>query len=117
MAILYGNGDFVRTSAIAVSAGYDCDNQASTCAGLMGVIHGIDGIPDYLKYGIKPGRQWEEPFNNTYINYTRDKLPIHNKITDIVERIAGVAQQAIWENGGRKLTQNGEVVYQINTDF
>ena len=28
MAILYGNGDFVTTTGIAVSAGLDCDNQA-----------------------------------------------------------------------------------------
>ena len=40
MAVLYGEGDFVKTTGIAVSAGMDCDNQAATCAGLIGVIHG-----------------------------------------------------------------------------
>ena len=48
MAILYGNGDFMKTVGIAVSAGYDCDNQAATVGGLMGVIHGSKAIPDEL---------------------------------------------------------------------
>ena len=44
MAVLYGEGDFMRTVGIATSAGYDCDNQAATTAGLIGVLNGLSGM-------------------------------------------------------------------------
>jgi ADP-ribosylglycohydrolase len=91
MAVLYGEGDFMKTVGIAVSAGYDCDNQAATCAGLIGVLHGMEGIPDELT----------EKFNNQYVCFTRDDLPIVTPISDIVERITAISQTAIIENGGR----------------
>lgn len=117
MAILYGEGDFLKTTGIAVSAGYDCDNQAATCAGLIGVMNGIDGIPDKLKYEMNPQHVWDEPFNNTYINYTRDGLPIYNRISDIVQRIKTIAEDAILDHGGSISSVNGERVYTINSDF
>ena len=107
MAILYGEGDFMKTVGIAVSAGYDCDNQAATCAGLIGVLQGSKCIPDDLV----------EEFNNQYVCFTRDELPIATPITEIVERIAAIAKTAILENGGKKTTQDGKVVYVVNCDF
>lgn len=117
MAILYGNGDFLKTTGIAVSAGYDCDNQAATCAGLVGVMHGAGCVPDKLTRDfIRPGF-WKRPFNDRYLNYSRDGLPIMNRISDIVERIAAVAEKAILAGGGEKIMKNGEVVYRIPCDF
>jgi ADP-ribosylglycohydrolase len=117
MAILYGQGDFMKTVGIATSAGYDCDNQAATCGGLIGVIHGAGSIPEALtKDFIRPGR-WKEPFNNQYINYTRDELPIVTKITDIVDRIAAIAEKAILDNHGSKFETDGKVQYRVKTDF
>ncbi len=110
----------MKTTGIAVSAGYDCDNQAATCAGLMGVLGGAGVIPDRLTKEFLPDAwdtAWEKPFNDLYINYTRDGLPIANKISDIVDRIVKVAEQAIRENGGRKVTKNGKVHYVINCSF
>ena len=116
-AILYGRGDFMKTVGIAVSAGYDCDNQAATCAGLVGVMHGLDCIPDRLtKDVIGPGR-WQKPFNDTYLNFSRDHLPIITKISDIVDRIAAVAETAILQNQGQKTTRNGKTIYTINCNF
>ncbi len=117
MAILYGQGDFMKTVGIAVSAGYDCDNQAATCAGLIGVRNGAACIPDRLTKEFLPRGKWAEPFNDRYVNYSRDDLPIVTKITDIVERIADVAEDAILANGGGKTIENGEVVYIVRTDF
>ncbi len=116
MAILYGNGDFVETTGIAVTAGYDCDNQAATCAGLIGVLHGASAIPDRFTKEISR-RKWDKPFNDQYLNYSRDDLPIANKISDIIARITVVAEQAIIENGGRKITKNGREMYVIQCDF
>lgn len=45
MAFLYGGGDFRRTVGVAIAAGFDCDNQAATLGGLIGVMHGGKAIP------------------------------------------------------------------------
>jgi hypothetical protein len=117
MAILYGEGDFVRSTGIAVSAGYDCDNQGATVAGLIGVIHGAGAIPDRFTKEFSPVTRWEKPFNDLYVNYTRDNLPVATKISDIVERIATITELAIWENGGRKIEEDGREILIIQSDF
>ncbi|MBZ0258799.1 ADP-ribosylglycohydrolase family protein [bacterium] len=117
MAILYGEGDFMKTSGIAVSAGYDCDNQGSSCAGLMGVLNGMDAIPDKLTKDVVEGWHWDKPFNDRYLNYSRDDLAVMTPISEIVERIAKIAEQAIWEAGGRKQIIGGKIVYTIPCDF
>ena len=113
MAILYGDGDFIRTTGIAVSAGYDCDNQAATCAGLMGVLNGASSIPRELTHEMGYQESWEEPFNDHYINYSRDGLPNLTYISDIIDRILAVSEKAIVENGGIKLDNQGKVSYRI----
>lgn len=98
MAILYGEGDFMKTVGIAVSAGYDCDNQAATCAGLIGVLQGSKCIP----------AEMVEDFNDQYVCFTRDEVPIATPISNIVERIAAIAKTAILENGGRIKLHQGD---------
>lgn len=117
MAILYGEGDFVKTTGIAVSAGLDCDNQAATCAGLIGVLKGASAIPSGLTLGMKGKPVWEKPFNDTYMNFTRDGLPISNSITDIVNRILSIAEKAILANGGKKFSQDNKIYYRIKSDI
>jgi hypothetical protein len=98
MAILYGEGDFMKTVGIAVSAGYDCDNQAATCAGLIGVIHGTKCLP----------AEMIEEFNNQYVCFTRDDLQVATPLSEIEERIAAISKRAILENGGRVEIRPGE---------
>jgi ADP-ribosylglycohydrolase len=116
MAVLYGEGDFVKTTGIAVSAGMDCDNQAATCGGLMGVINGASAIPQNLTLGLSDKPSWKTPFNDTYINFTRDDLPVYTKISDIVRRILVIAEKAIIANGGRKITESDKIYYLIRTE-
>jgi len=117
MAILYGEGDFMRTTGIAVSAGYDCDNQAATCAGLVATMNGARSIPERLTKKLPSRGEWTVPFNDRYINWTRDGLPIDNRISDIVDRIVAIAERAILENGGRKAEVNGKEAYVVQCDF
>jgi len=91
MAILYGQGDFMQTVGIAVSAGYDCDNQAATCAGLIGVIQGTTCLPADLV----------DEFNDQYICFTRDEVQIATPISEITNRITDISKTAIRNNGGR----------------
>jgi hypothetical protein len=91
MALLYGEGDFMKTVGIAVSAGYDCDNQAATCAGLVAVLNGTKCLPKDLV----------EEFKDQYVCFTRDDVPIATPISNITERITVIAKEAIISNGGR----------------
>ena len=116
LAVLYGEGDFVRTVGIAVSAGYDCDNQAATVGGLIGVMHGTAAIPDRLSKKVTP-RGWSEPFNNLYVNFSRDELPVATPITEIAERIAAIAKTAILDNGGRVEIRAGEAPSIVGKTF
>lgn len=120
MAILYGQGDYMKTVGIASSAGYDCDNQAATCGALIGVRNGLSGMGDKaidITINIPSEQEWEEPFNNQYCNYTRDDLPVLTPIDEIVERIAKIAKRAILKNGGRMEMRDGKPVYIIKCDF
>lgn len=117
MAVLYGEGDFVKTTGIAVSAGLDCDNQSATCAGLIGVVHGASAIPTRFTLGLSGKPIWKQPFNDTYINFTRDGLPAITKISDIVNRIMAIAEDAIIANGGKKITQDSRIYYLIKSEI
>lgn len=113
MAILYGEGDFIKTTGIAVTAGFDCDNQGATCAGLMGVLNGAGCIPPALTQEVGYQERWEKPFNNQYINYSRDELPNLTYISDIIDRILKISEKAILENGGTSFMQDGKLYYRL----
>ena len=120
MAVLYGEGDFMKTVGIATSAGYDCDNQAATTGGLIGVLNGLSGMGEAaIAHSVSlPTRgRWTEPFNNSYVNITREEVRLRTPISEIVQRIAAIAKTAILENGGRMEIRDGDVVYIINSDF
>jgi hypothetical protein len=120
MAILYGEGDYMKTVGIATSAGYDCDNQAATCAALIGIRNGLSNMGDKaidITINLASQQEWDEPFNNLYCNFTRDDLPVRTPIDEIVDRIAKIAKTAILENGGRMEIRDGEPVYIINCDY
>ena len=50
MALLYGEGDFIKSVGIATTTGYDCDNQAATIGGLLGIMNGASSIPKELTH-------------------------------------------------------------------
>jgi ADP-ribosylglycohydrolase len=113
LAILYGDGDFLKTVGIATSAGYDCDNQAATCGGLLGVMHGLGGIPEHLTTDVSFEGRWDKPFNDQYVNVSRDDLPIVTRISALTSRTAAIAQRAIMANGGHKEMRDGTAVFVI----
>ncbi|WP_394174299.1 ADP-ribosylglycohydrolase family protein [Thalassotalea litorea] len=114
LALLYGQGDFQRTMDMSVAMGFDADNQAATLGGLLGIIGGLQAIPESLLYPLGKS-QWQKPFNDAYINITREDLP-DASIEDMARRIAAQGEKVIIANGGRKKTVDGEQVYLINSD-
>ena len=119
MAILYGEGDYLKTVGIATSAGYDCDNQAATTGGLIGVLRGMSGIGEEaveLMTTMPKWYDWDKPFNDMYVNMTRDEIALRTPISEMVRRTVAVAEEAIRSNGGRMELRDGEIVYVIASD-
>lgn len=120
MAVLYGEGDYMKTVGIATSAGYDCDNQAATAGGLIGVRNGLSGMGSTaldLTKNLGKWQVWDKPFNDLYVNISRDEVKLRTPISEIVERIAEIAKTAILENGGRMEVRDGEPFYVVNSDI
>ena len=120
MAVLYGEGDYMKTVGIATSAGYDCDNQAATAGGLIGVRNGLGGMGNTaldLTKNLGKWQVWDKPFNDLYVNISRDEVKLRTPISEIVERIAEIAKTAILENGGRMEVRDGEPFYVVNSDI
>lgn len=112
LAFLYGGGDFEQTVGIAIAAGYDCDNQAATLAGLIGVMHGGSKIPRSYTHEIA-GNQWSKAFNDKYVNERRQPLPKYHTNTDIIGNITAMARRAILDQGGSELKEAGQMTYLV----
>ncbi len=52
LALLYGEGDFSRTVEIASMCGWDTDCNAGNVGTILGVFHGLQGIPDHYRKPI-----------------------------------------------------------------
>ena len=61
--------------------------------------------------------EWDKPFNDTYVNISRDEIALRTPITEIASRIVAIAEQAIRDNDGRMIHDNSEVYYVINSDI
>ena len=66
ISLLYGEGDYQQTIKIAVLCGWDSDNPAATWGGLLGFMHGVDGIEKSF------GHKFADKFN---IHRTRGGFP------------------------------------------
>lgn len=47
-ALLWGEGDFVKTILLAINCGRDTDCTAATCGSFLGICYGSAVMPDYL---------------------------------------------------------------------
>jgi ADP-ribosylglycohydrolase len=89
MALLYGDGDLIQTLTISCLAGWDADNNATTSAGLVGVILGYDNLPEPLQNAT-----------DRYFNEDVTDLPKSESVRQIARRTQSLAEQAIRQAGG-----------------
>ena len=81
VSLLYGEGDFQETVRIAVLTGWDSDNPAATWGGLLGFMHGKEGIEKVF------GRPLAARFN---IHRTRGNFP-----NDGIDTFEAMAQNGL----------------------
>ncbi|MBW7990190.1 MAG: ADP-ribosylglycohydrolase family protein [Planctomycetes bacterium] len=101
-ALLYGEGDFVKTLITAFNFGWDADNNAATSGTITGVIKG---------YRWMMQQNWQ--IVDRYHNTTRDNMPMDETITSFADRIIDLSERVIIENGGQRKTISGQIVYSI----
>lgn len=91
IGLLYGEGDFFKTMDIATRAGQDSDCNPASAAGILGVMYGYSGIPDYWKPAIDKVEDLDFPYTKISLNKIYDinlknikELVVKNggKITD-----------------------------------
>ena len=90
MALLYGDGDLLKTIEIAALAGWDADNNMATAAGLLGLIHGYAALPEVIRAS-----------SDVYFNedVTGD-LPRYETVPEIARRTQRLAERMIRRAGG-----------------
>lgn len=92
---LYGEGDFENSLLIAVNCGEDTDCTAATLGSILGIINGIEAIP----------QKWIEPIGRTiktaYLNLGEIGIAtgvIPPDIDDLAKRVELIAKQVILRN-------------------
>ncbi len=101
-ALLYGQGDFIKTAEIAFSFGWDCDNNAATACTILGTMKGY-------KWIMSQGWQIVDRYKNT----TRDGMPMDETITSFADRLIQLSEKVIVDNGGEKIVVEGQSYYRI----
>ena len=104
-ALLYGEGDFVKTLMTAFNFGWDADNNAATAGTIVGVIKG---------YRWMMKQNWK--IVDRYHNTTRDDMPMDETISSFADRLIDLAERVITERGGRRQNINGQIVYRIRLE-
>lgn len=112
LALLYGEDDFKQTVQIAVLAGWDSDCNPATAGGLLGVLHGLSGLPADLTDPNACG--------DVYLNVSRPglpdptmALPQSTTITDIALAMRALAEENILRNGGSIVSEGSTSIYTI----
>ncbi len=102
-ALLYGEGDFVRTLTTAFSFGWDADNNAATAGTIVGVTKG---------YRWMLAQGW--PIVDRYRNTTRENMPNDETITGFADRLIDLAEKVVAEQGGERIMKDGRTVYRVH---
>ncbi len=87
LGLLYGNGDFGKTTEIATRAGQDSDCNPATAAGILGTMIGYSNIPDYWRMGLTAIEDMDFKYTGTSLNRVYDMGYGH--ALEMIERHGG----------------------------
>ena len=92
IGLLYGEGDFDRSLCTAVNCGEDTDCTGATLGSILGILHGIEAIPEKW---IKPiGRKIKTAcLNLGELGYFGNQLPAD--VDDMAHRTEKIARQIL----------------------
>lgn len=104
-ALLYGQGDYIKTSIAAFNFGWDADNNAATACTVVGVLKG---------WRWMRSQGWD--IKDEYRNTSRDDMPANETITAFGNRLILLAERVIVEQGGKVIARDGTTLYQIQVE-
>jgi ADP-ribosylglycohydrolase len=89
-ALLYGNGDFEASILLAVNAGYDTDSTGATVGATLGLLVGVEGLP----------QRWKEPIGEQlFVGPGIKDLPAPTTLQELTERtmaVIGKLKPRLW---------------------
>lgn len=84
IGLLYGQGDFERSLALAVNCGMDTDCTGATCGSLLGILLGASGLPP----------RWRAAANDEVAaSESLKHLPLPASVTELTMRTAALAER------------------------
>lgn len=101
LAIVYGNNDYTESAKIASLAGYDADCSASFVMGLMGIVKGMEGVPEEVKDAVYADGEGIYVNDFEFMPHLNANYPDEQKLTDIVALYQKNAERMIAYKGGR----------------
>ena len=87
IGLLYGEKDFYKTIDIATRCGYDSDCNPASAGGILGVILGYDGIPEYWKTNLYEVE--DRNFAYTDISLNKVYRMSFDQALQVIERYGG----------------------------
>ncbi|MFG0326436.1 MAG: ADP-ribosylglycohydrolase family protein [Phycisphaerales bacterium JB037] len=101
MALLYGEGDFLRTVQIATLSGWDADNPAATMGGLLGLMYGTQAIQDAMGPPTLSDRYWSLRTRDNLPDYLPGDTGAEDTFTMLADRLLDRVDDAVGSGGGR----------------
>ncbi|PKP45525.1 MAG: hypothetical protein CVT94_17810, partial [Bacteroidetes bacterium HGW-Bacteroidetes-11] len=87
IGLLYGNGNFTQSVDIATRCGQDADCNAATAGGVLGVMHGYSGIPEFW---LKPLQEVEGlNFESTEMSLSKAYDLSYNHALGVIQLAGG----------------------------
>lgn len=87
MGLLYGEGDFYRTIDVATRCGKDSDCNPASAGGILGVVLGYEGIPEYWTKNLEEVA--DRNFAYTDISFNKACQMSFNQALKVIERYGG----------------------------
>jgi hypothetical protein len=104
IALLYGEGDFLRTIQIGTLSGWDSDNGTATMGGLLGLMLGYDGLKSQIENALGPtalsDRYDIERSRNNLPDWTPDDPGAHDTFALMAARMMPLVRQVVNTEGG-----------------
>lgn len=101
LALLYGEGEWLEAVKLASISGYDADCTAATVGGLMGIIVGMDGLPQDVHDLIWQNGDGRYVNDKLFVPHIGGEYPDTQSFSDIVNQYIRNGHAQIIAAGGR----------------
>ncbi len=91
IGLLYGGGDFGKSMEIATRCGQDSDCNPATVGGVLGVVYGLEGIPEFWREPVM--EIWELDFEGTDVSLEKGSRYSYNHALQLIEKNGGQVRE------------------------